>query len=104
MPWMRQASVSAFDDFVVNQLLLYFLAARIKREVLSMQFKFQVAHGPSGAVFLDGEDDPVTILLGRVRIKSDVVFGQNLILVVHDNGNVGLIIERTAAPQMIQMN
>ena len=67
------------DHLVVDQLLLHFLAFRVKAEMLAVQLKFHVLHGTSRPVLFYGEHHPVAILAGSVGVKGDVILRQNLI-------------------------
>src|SRR5262245_30492243 len=92
------ASSSAFDDLIINQLLLDFLPMWVKAKMLRVQFKLHIHHGSSSPTFLHTPNNPVTILFRRVRIKRGVVFRQNLILIIQDDSNIGFVVEgaRTA--------
>lgn len=92
------------DDFIIDELLLYALSSWVEGEVLGVEFKLHIEHSPPCPIFLDGEDHPIAILLGIVGIEGDVVFGEDLVFIVHDDGDVGFIIEGATASQVIEVD
>ena len=94
---MRVGGSLTLDDFVVNKLLLHLLTARVKSEVLTVKLEFHILHGASGAVLFDGKNNPVTELLGCIRIKGHMIFGKDVVLVVHDDGDIRFVVQSAAS-------
>src|SRR5688572_22353852 len=92
------------NNLLIDQLLLYEVAMRIKAEMLGIHPKLGVDHSPAGAVFLQGKDDPVAVTFALVRIEGDMFFGEDVELIVHDNGNITLIIKGGAAAQVVEVH
>ena len=68
-----------------------------------MKLEFHILHGPPGAILLDGEHHPIAVLSRLIRVESDVFLGQDVILVVHDHGDVAFVIQGRAAAQVEQV-
>ena len=69
-----------------------------------MHSKLNIDHRPASSIFLQGEYDPVTIAVTFVGVEGNVVFGEDVKFVVHQDGDVTLVIEGGTAPQMVQMH
>ena len=89
------------NNLFVDQLLLDQVALGIETEMLRVHSKFHVDHGPAGPVLFKGKDHPVPVAVTLIRVKGNVIFGEDVEFVVHEDGDVALIIKGGAAPQMV---
>src|SRR6188472_2503520 len=84
----RQPSVVV--EPLLDQLLRGDPTRRIEAAVLEELFVLEVDVVLPAAILLDRGDDPVAIPLRLVRIKLDVDLGDDVVLVVQDQDDVGL--------------
>jgi hypothetical protein len=54
----------------------------------------------AAAVLLDRDDDPVAEALRLVRVELDVDLGDDVVLLVEDQDDVGLVVDRRRAAQV----
>jgi hypothetical protein len=54
----------------------------------------------AAAVLLDRDDDPVAEALRLVRVELDVDLGDDVVLLVEDQDDVGLVVDRRRAAEV----
>src|SRR5687767_8255420 len=88
--------VEAFLD----ELLLHRSAVRVEAGELEVLLELEVHVVLAAAVLLDREDHPVAEALCLVRVELDIDLGDDVVLLVHDQDDVGFVVDRRRAAQV----
>jgi hypothetical protein len=60
---------------------------------MGAHLEFHENHGPAGPNFFQGKNDPITVTFTFVGVEGYVVFGEDVKFVVHNNGNITLVVQ-----------
>src|SRR3989337_162419 len=92
-PTPRLVVVEAFLD----EFLLHRSAVRVEAGELEVLLELEVHVVLAATVLLDREDHPVAEALRLVRVELDVDLRDDVVLLVEDEDDVGLVVDRRAA-------
>jgi hypothetical protein len=87
-------------EALLDQLLLHGPAVGVEAGELEVLLELEVHVVLATAVLLDREDDPVAEALRLVRVELDVDLGDDVVLLVHDEDDVGFVVDRRRTAQV----
>ena len=94
-----QAALVVVKTFL-DELLLHGSAVRVEAGELEVLLELEVHVVLATAVLLDRDDHPVAEALRLVRVELDVDLGDDVVLLVQDQDDVGLVVDRRTAAQV----
>ncbi len=89
----RSGDASVVVEALLDQLLLDRSTARVEAGELEVLLELEVDVVEAAAVLLDRHHDPVAEALRLVRVELDVDLGDDVVLVVQDQDDVGLVVD-----------
>jgi hypothetical protein len=92
--------VSVVVEAFFDELLLDRPPVRVEAGELEVLLELEVHVVLAAPVLLDRHDDPVAEALRLVRVELDVDLGDDVVLLVEDEDDVGLVVDRRAAAQV----
>ena len=99
-PWRGIAAPSIVVEALLDELLLDRSAVRVEAGELEVLLELEVDVVLAAAVLLDRDHDPVAEALRLVRVELDVDLGDDVVLLVEDQDDVGLVVDRRRAAQV----
>src|ERR1035437_10268 len=88
-------------ETLLDELLLHRAAIWIEAGVLEVLLVLQVDVVLAAAVLLHRNDDPIAESLGLVRVELDVYLGDDLVLFVDDQNDVGFVVDGRRSAQVV---
>src|SRR4029078_13059346 len=85
---------------LLDQLLLDGSSIGVEAAELEVLLELQVDVVLAAAILLDRDDDPVKEPLGLVRVELDVDLRDDVVLLVEDQDDVGLVVDRRRAAEV----
>ena len=93
-------TASVVVEALLDELLLHRPTVRVEAGELEVLLELEVHVVLATAVLLDRDDDPVAEALRLVRVELDVDLGDDVVLLVEDQDDVGLVVDRRRAAQV----
>src|SRR5664280_1230793 len=97
----RPRGRSVVVEALLDQLLLHGPTVRVEAGELEVLLELHVDVVLAAPVLLHRDDDPVPEALRLVRVELDVHLGDDLVLLVEDQDDVGLVVDRRRAAQVV---
>jgi hypothetical protein len=87
-------------EALLDEFLLHRPTVRVEAGELEVLLELEIHVVLAATVLLDRRDDPVAETLGLVRVELDVDLGDDVVLLVEDEDDVGLVVDGRRAAQV----